>query len=141
MSAAGLYCHVPTIDGNKTDVRVETVSVWAGRQRSIRLQLKASSSIGTARISGIDYVTHSFDRAYYDEMQEPATIPLFLVLVALPPLDEAWTRLRQNIVALSAAAWWGEVLDPPNGLMSQTVRIPATQRFDLAGLQAMLGVG
>jgi hypothetical protein len=138
-SAAGLIVHTPTIDANKTDVRVETVSVWNGRQRSIRLQLKASSSMGSTRVGGVDYVTKSLDRLYYDEMQEPSTIPLFLVLVALPPVTEAWTRMRQGIHALSAAAWWGEVTDPSNGHATQTVRIPATQRLDLTGLQSMLG--
>jgi uncharacterized protein DUF4365 len=99
-SGAGLICHIPSIDANKTDVRVETVSLWQGRQRSIRLQLKASSDIGTARVGGVDYVTHSLDRDYYDEMQEPSTVPLFLVLVALPPLANVWTRIRPSIVVL-----------------------------------------
>lgn len=138
VGAAGLYCHIPTIDGNKTDVRVETVGAWNGRQRSIRLQLKASSNLQTASVGGIDYVTKSFERTYYDQMQEAATIPLFLVLIALPPLTDPWTRMRQGILALHAAAWWGDVSDPPNGLAHQTVRIPASQRLDLTGLQSML---
>ncbi|ADB50440.1 DUF4365 domain-containing protein [Conexibacter woesei] len=136
--AAGLYCHVPAIDGNKTDVRIETVSTWNGKQRSIRLQLKASSSLGTATDNGIDYVTKSFEREYYDAMQEPATIPLFLVLIALPPLTAPWTRVRQGIHAMHSAAWWGAVTDPSNEMANQTVRIPASQRLDLTGLQAML---
>ncbi|MDO8209644.1 DUF4365 domain-containing protein [Conexibacter sp. CPCC 206217] len=136
--AAGLYCHVPVIDGNKTDVRLETVSMWNGKQRSVRLQLKATSNIGTASEHGIDYVTKSFERDYYDGMQEPAPIPLFLVLIALPPLTAPWTRVRQGIHALHAAAWWGRVTEPSNGLANQTVRIPASQRLDLAGLQTML---
>lgn len=138
-SAAGLVCHIPAIDENKTDVRVETIGVWNGRLRSIRLQLKASSSLGTARSGGIDYVTHSLKREYYDRFSEPSNVPLFLILVALPPLDRPWTRIRPSIHGLSAAAWWGEVSEPSNGSAYQTVRVPASQRLEVSGFQTMLG--
>lgn len=136
--AAGLVCHIPQIDVNRTDIRLETYGVWEGRQRSIRLQIKASSDIQMIRDNGIDYVTHSLKRDYYDSLQTPSTNPIFLVLVALPALVSPWTRVRQSIHALSAAAWWGAVTTPPNGRKTQTVRIPALQRLDLAGLQTML---
>jgi hypothetical protein len=136
--AAGLVCHIPQIDVNRTDIRLETYGVWQGRQRSIRLQTKASSDIQLTHEKGVDYVTHSLKRDYYDSLQAPSTNPIFLVLIALPALASPWTRVRPSIHALSAAAWWGAVTDPPNGLKNQTVRVPATQRLDLAGLQTML---
>jgi hypothetical protein len=138
VSGAGLICHVPSIDSNQTDIRVETVGMYAGKQRTIRIQAKASSNLGSARVGGVDYVTKSFERDYYDKLQIPATNPLFLVLVALPPLAAPWTRVRASIHALHAAAWWGSVTDPPNGKATQTVRIPATQRLDVPGLHAMI---
>ncbi len=137
-SAAGLVCQVPVIDVNKADVMISTLGLWHGRVRSVSLQLKASSDVGTAREKGVDYVTQVLKRDYYDEMQQESTVPLFLVLVALPPLESPWTRVRQNIHALHAAAWWGAVTDPPNGKESQTVRIPASQRLDVVGLRTML---
>jgi hypothetical protein len=131
-------CQPPVIDVNKVDVRVETVGAWNGRQRSISLQLKATSKVGTATVGGIDYVTMSLDREYYDDMRVASTVPLFLVVVALPPLTTTWTRVRQGIHALNSATWWGVPSDPPNGKKTQIIRIPASQRLDLAGLQTML---
>lgn len=71
-------------------------------------------------------------------MMVPRTLPLFLILVALPPTTSPWTRVRQGIHAMHAAAWWGQPTDPPNGLDNQTVSIPASHRLDVAGLQTML---
>ena len=140
VGAAGLICHVPTIDVNRTDIRVETYGLWNGKQRSIRLQAKATSDLGTATSKGVDYVTHSFTREYYDSLREPSTNPIFLVLVALPPLTSPWTRVRSSIHALHAAAWWAEVTDPSTGNANQTVRVPAVQRLDVDGLQQMLSL-
>ena len=139
-SAAGLVCHVPAIDANQKDFLVETLGMYKGRQRSIRLQLKASSSLNTAHENGVDYVTMSFSRAYYDAFQAPATIPLFLILVALPPLTAPWTHIKQTLHELHASAWWVRLTEPPNGLANQTVRIPVDQRLDLTGLHAMLSM-
>lgn len=137
-SAAGLVCHVPTIDVNQTDIRVETYGLWNGAQRSIRIQAKASSSISTATINGVDYVTHSLKRARYDALQQPSTNPIFLVLIAVPPLDEVWVSIREACHVAYAAAWWGQPTDPSTGNANQTVRIPSVQRFDVAALQTMM---
>ncbi len=137
-SAAGLVCHVPTIDVNQTDIRVETYGLWEDRQRSIRLQAKASSSISSVVVGGVDYVTHSLKRARYDALQQPSTNPIFLVLVAVPALNRPWTRIRQAILGMHAAAWWAEVTAPSNGLDNQIVRVPAAQRLDVTAFETML---
>jgi hypothetical protein len=138
--SAGLVGHIPAIDVNKTDMLVETIGAWRGSGRAIRLQLKASSDIGTATVRGVDYVTKSLERGYYDDTVLLGTgkIPLFLVLIALPPLDEVWNKIDAESHLLPAAAWWGSVTEPSNGLDTQTVRIPASQRLDLTGLRTML---
>ena len=138
VTAAGLVCNVERIDVNQVDVTVSTIGMWKNRVRAISLQIKSSSNYTTFTETGVDYISKSFPRAYYDDMRAPRTTPLFLVLVALPPTDRPWTRLRSGIHTMHAAAWWGEVEDEANGLQHQTVRIPASQRLDVQGLRSML---
>jgi hypothetical protein len=140
VTAAGLVCNVQNVDVNQVDVTVSTIGTWQGRQRIVSLQVKSSSGFETFAEKGVDCISKSFPRAYYDDMQAPRTLPLFLVLVALPPTTSPWTRVRQGIHAMHAAAWWGQATDPSNGLANQTVRIPASQRLDVAGLQTMLAM-
>ena len=137
-SAAGLICHVPTIDVNQTDIRVETYGLWKGAQRSIRIQAKASSSLSMVSAGGAHYVTHQLKRARYDALLQPSTNPIFLVLVALPPLEESWTDLTASTHVLNAAAWWGQPTEPATGNATQMVRIPVDQRLDVASFEAMM---
>lgn len=136
--ATGLICIDRSPDVNQTDMWVETIGAWEGKVRSIRLQLKSSSRVTVVTKDGIECVTHSLDRDYYDSLQLDATMPIFLVIVALPDIAEVWTSADAEKVVLNACAWWGEVTEPSNGLGSQTVHIPVSQRLDLSGLQEML---
>lgn len=137
-SAAGLVCHVPVIDVNKVDVRLETWGAWRGKSRLIGLQLKATSSPTFVGSDDDRRVAFSLDGDDYNSLVEVCSYERFLVLIALPKMDEAWVRQRPSITGLCAAAWWAEVTGPVTTQGSKTVHLPVRQRFDLSGLVSMM---
>jgi hypothetical protein len=117
-------------------MQVETWGLLAGRQRTIALQLK--STVNPNFVDGGAHVTYDLPRATYDDLFAPATVPRFLVIVAVSRPPDAVGVGEQHAITLSAAAWWGELTMPSNGSSSQRVKIPTTQRLDGDGLHAML---
>lgn len=126
------------IDVNKVDVRLETWGPWQGRIRQIGLQLKATSSPSFVGPSHDRKLAYSLDAADYNSLLEDCSYQRFLVVVALPPIEEAWVRQRPSMVGLGAAAWWCQVSGDPTAQGSATVHLPIHQRFDSDALNSMM---
>jgi hypothetical protein len=138
-AAAGLVVHIPSIDANKNDVRLETWGPWDGRTRTVGLQLKATSKPRFVGPPDSRSVAFPLDSDSYNELVGESTMPRFLVVVALPDIGQCWVRQRESLIGLSAAAWWVEVKgETTNNETSRTVHLPVAQRFDLIGLRKML---
>lgn len=139
-AAAGLIVHVPAVDDTKSDVRVETFRAWEGKYRHMALQVKATANptfIGPPEATKLSY---SLDAGTYNALVQDSSIQRFLVVVAVPPQDQCWVRLRSSIVVMNAGAWWCEVTGEETDQGSKTVHLPVEQRFDLAGLETMLRI-
>ena len=137
-AAAGLVVHIPTIDANKNDVRIETWGAWEGKARQIGLQLKATASPSFVGPADNRRLAFSLDAPTYNALREDGSIQRFLVVVAVPEQDHCWVRQRSSVVGLHAGAWWVQITGEETNQGSKTVYLPVEQRFDLAGLEAML---
>jgi len=139
-AAAGLIVHVPVVDDSKSDVRIETFRQWEGKYRHMALQLKATANPSFIGPPGAMKLAYSLDADSYNALLRDSSIQRFLVVVAVPPQDQCWVRLRSSIVAMNAGAWWCEVTGEETSQGSKTVHIPVEQRLDLAGLETMLRI-
>lgn len=132
-SAAGLVPQVMPIDANKIDMQVQTWGPFEGRMRVIGLQLKSTHRPQFSRDRS--FLSYSLDRADYEQLRAPGSIPRFLVVVVVPRPTAPWVRVRSNIVALGAAAWWCAITDPtPISTDTKTIRVPTENRLDAPAL-------
>jgi hypothetical protein len=75
----------------------------------------------------------------YNELVKPCTFPRYLVVVALPGLDERWVFQRPGTIGLSAAAWWTKIEEGDKTEQKWiTVHLPVEQRLDVRALRQML---
>jgi hypothetical protein len=134
--AVGLTAQVPRADVGKKDMTVETWRALEGKQRAIALQLKSTYS--PTFVDKGRYLAYDLDVETYNELLIPSTWPRYLVVVVVPRPPSPLARLRPNLVALSAAAWWVKVEGGEASGTRKRVKIPVEQRLDRDSLLDLL---
>lgn len=134
--AAGLPAEVKLIDSNQMDILVQTWRPLNGAVRTIGLQLKSKQN--PEFVSDDEFVVHDLEGDRYNRLLEAGNVPRFFVIVAVPPAPAPLAKLASDHGIMHAAAWWVRVTGNPTTQNYQRIRVPTAQRFDSAGLTAML---
>jgi hypothetical protein len=135
-SSCGLVVQTLPIDANRKDLQVETWGALEGAQRTIGLQLK--STINPNFVDHGAALAIDLARDAYDDLMAPASVPKFLVVVAVASPPDPLAVSEQQAITLNAGAWWSQVSEPSTGNANQRVRVPTAQRFDATALRTML---
>lgn len=123
--------------GPEPDVDTIDATLRAGgtKRPVLDVQLKATSS-PVWRSDGLHF---RLSRKNYDDLREDRTVKIILVVLELPEDANDWLQCEVEHLALRKCAWWDWLADAPDiDDASQTVVIPADQRFDLATMEGLI---
>ncbi len=102
----------------------------------VDVQLKATTQVG---IEHEDYVSWTLDREHYDQLRAQAHVPHLLVLLLLPAEIDDSVEHTVEYLKIRRCAYWVKVTGMgPTDKASKTIRLPKSQVFSPAGLQAIL---
>jgi hypothetical protein len=135
-SASGFSAEVKLVDSNQTDILIQTWRPLDGMVRTIGLQLKSKQH--PEFVDGDTYVVHDLEGERFNRLLEAGNVPRFFVIVAVPPEPVPLMQLSADHAVLEAAAWWVRVTGEPTTQQFRRIKVPTSQRFDSAGLLAML---
>ena len=137
---AGYACQVKVPDEESVDVMI-SASGWVhetsvvGSPR-LEVQLKASSSLRLRP----DHVAFPLPRKNYEDLRADALVPKLLVVLMLPPDPDVWLHVDEERMIARRSAYWASLAGKPatSNTTRVSVRVPRTQRFDVAQLQQLM---
>ncbi|UWU27281.1 DUF4365 domain-containing protein [Rhizobium sp. WSM1274] len=144
-SAAGMACDIcgRHEDNAGADARIVA---WGPFQNGgyrteveLKVQLKATIRPPTLTNERFSYGLKGI-RRYDDLRAETLTIPRILVVLFLPPDSGEWIHHSEEALVLRKCAYWVSLRGAKASLndTSQTIYIPASQRFDVDGLTRLM---
>jgi hypothetical protein len=91
----------------------------------------------------MDEPTWSYDlkAKNYEELRHTdLQVPRILVVVAVPPDVSAWVEQDEERLLMRYCGWWVSLrgLDASTNTSTVRVEVPRAQRFDVAGLTALM---
>jgi hypothetical protein len=135
-SAAGVTAEVKQVDSNQIDLFLQTWRPLQGQVRTIALQLKSKNR--PHFVDDEKFVVHDLEADRYNRLLEPGNVPRFFVVVAVDEAPAPLVQLVSDSAKLAAGAWWTRIDGPPTDQQYKRIKVPTNQRFDAAGLRAML---
>ncbi|ARP79910.1 hypothetical protein CAL12_03110 [Bordetella genomosp. 8] len=105
----------------------------------IKIQLKATAREPAIVGNCLSYSLHGI--AQYDDLRTAAVCtPRILVVLFLPPTHAEWLSHSDKALSLRKCAYWVSLRGAPasENRSTQTVYLPTSQRFDPAGLVALM---
>lgn len=107
---------------------------------NINVQLKATVKEPTLVGSSYSYSLEGIQR-YNDLRTDAVSLPRILVVLFLPKGREKWITHQDDALSLHNCAYWVSLrgAQPSENKTAQTVYLPKSQRFDVAGLSALMG--
>lgn len=132
-AAAGYVISLKNFDRDGIDVTIEG---GGGFRPKIDAQVKA-----TINLTGSDEVfKFPLKRRNYDHLIIPTQTPRILIVMHLPSEQIDWVKVGIESLVLKNCAYWvcltGEA--PTTNATAITVDIPASKRFDVPGVKALL---
>lgn len=111
----------------------------AGTLRSPKLDVQLKCKLGSPGASeswGYDLKAKNFEELRSTDFM----VPRILVVVAVPHDVGTWVDQNEERMLLRHCGWWVSLYDSPRSSNEHTVRvlIPYEQRFDVAGLKAIM---
>lgn len=134
--AARVGCQVSKLEVDKQSIDA-TIRPISGRKVSIDLQLRATSK---DCYQG-EWVAFDLPVNNYADLRDPhCTAPHHLVVLVLHPDDAAWLTSDEGALLIRRCAYWLDLRGWPETANKETVtvKLPRSQRFDVAALRAMV---
>ena len=146
-SHAKCGCRVGTRHEDNTGVDA-TLVAWGpfangGYRDEIDLKIQLKATISTPTVVG-DHFSYSLSgiSQYNDLRSESIATPRILVVLFLPANHQDWITQSDEALSLHKAAYWVSLrgAKESENKTAQTVYIPRKQKFDSAGLEALLSM-
>ncbi|WP_313605217.1 DUF4365 domain-containing protein [Rhizobium sp.] len=145
-SACGMACEIcgRHEDNAGADARIIAWSPFenGGYRTEIELKVQLKATIKTPAIID-DCFSYSFQGiSRYDDLRKDSqTVPRILVVLFLPKEPEQWIEHGEDALLLRKCAYWVSLRGAGESAneTSQTVYIPRSQRFDVPGLNKLIG--
>lgn len=143
-AAAGYTVDERSVDDDSVDLQISSRSKL-GTVKSPKVELQAKC-LGDGPFAGDDF-GYPLKLKNYDDLRDPdVQVPRILVVVRVPTDDGQWLNGSDDGLLVRHCGYWcslrglpaydGTATDPKN--VKVTVRLPRAQRFDVAGLRAMM---
>lgn len=110
------------------------------KEIDVKVQLKATIKKPAFIKDCYSYNLLGIDR--YDDLRSDAlATPRILVVLYLPAVRGGWLTQTDDALSLRNCAYWVSLrgAGPSSNATSQTVYLPRSQRFDVAGLLGLMG--
>ena len=140
-AAAGYGVNEASVDDDSIDLQIASRST-IGTVKRPRLELQAKC-LGDDTFNGDDF-GYSLSLKNYDDLRDPdVQVPRILVVVRAPNDDESWLGGDDDGLLVRHCAYWFSLRGLPDHVSdaekpTKTVRLPREQRFDVAGLRAIM---
>lgn len=144
-SAAGVSCQIAGRHEDAAGVDAK-LAAWGpfpsgGKRREVdlKVQLKATMQVPPEVGDAFSYCLSGIPR-YDDLRSEAVSTPRILVVLFLPPMASEWITHTDCALSLHKCAYWVSLrgAKASTNKTAQTVYLPKKQRFDGAGLLALL---
>ena len=131
---AGYSTATPDFDRDSVDL---TIRADGDMRPALDLQLKATTTLGEPRDG---YVRFALKVKNYRDLIEETQTPRLLMVLDLPRERDDWLTITDEFLVLRRRAYWLSLAGRPEtaNTDSVTVKIPITNRFDVAGLQNLM---
>lgn len=130
---AGYTISVPNFDRDSIDV-----TIGAGGRMRPRLDLQLKATINLTLKDG----SYSFplSKKNYDDLRAQIRTPRILVVLDMPRNEREWIEISPQQLILRRAAYWKSLHGLPDSenTSTVTVKIPASSKFDVDGLKALM---
>ena len=133
-SAAGCSLAKPSVDNDSVDW---TLSKRLSRRPKLDVQLKSTATLEI----GNGTLSYPLKKKNYDDLRIlELTVPRILVVVLMPPKVDDWLESRPEELILRKCALWIALAGSADSSneSSVTVRIPASQCFDVQSLRGLM---
>ena len=132
-SSAGYVVAYRHFDRDSIDLTIE-----AGNKFRPKLDLQLKASIGVD--DSADEMIYFCKKKNYDDLRVPTQVPRILVVLRLPKDATRWLDIGKDELVLRHCAYWLSLHGYPESenATGKTVYIPTANRFDAAGLKALM---
>jgi hypothetical protein len=130
---AGFDVVQPKVDTDSIDGMLIS---HAGRRPRIEFQAKATSR----EVRGEDDIAFPLSIKNYDDLRADVIVPRILIVVVLPMVEEDWLTQSEDELVLRHCGYFLSLYGHPESenIATVTIRIPRTNRFDPAMLEALM---
>jgi hypothetical protein len=108
--------------------------IYSGAQMDVQLKCTSSHTPKNG------YISFPLKKKNFDDLSDPhRLVPVVLVVLLVPEKIEEWISQTDDILTMARSAYWLNVSGlSAVGETSTTVKVPTSQRFDVAQLLGML---
>ena len=125
--------------GPQPDMASIDATVHAGDRLSTHfdVQLKATSAPDGRKADGLHF---SLKKKNYDDLSASGrSVPIFLVVLELPPSEDEWVECSVEQLTLRRCGWWASLAgSDPIETDSKTITIPMEQRLSDDGVKSLM---
>jgi hypothetical protein len=138
---AGFNCALREFDYGIDGTFIEVSDMTAGGkvESGFKLDFQAKASIRATHAN--DVIKYPLEADAFNRLvaRQGGTARI-LILLELPVNPDEWLTLTDEQLVLKRCAWWHSLAGqmPTPNANTQTIQIPATQRFDVPALNALM---
>lgn len=138
---AGFNCALREFDYGIDGTFIEVADMIGGGkvESGFKLDFQAKASIRATRANGT--IAYPLEADAFNRLvaQQGGTSRI-LILLEMPTNPNEWLTLTDEQLVLKRCAWWHSLAgqQPTANTATKTIHIPATQRFDVPALNALM---
>ena len=140
-SVAGYATYKPEVDDDSVDLGIAG-RAFDGVPRPPRIELQIKCTAG--EIVRDDGLVFSLKKKNYNDLRwssDDLLVPRLLVVVHVPESEDEWLYQTEDELLIRRCGYWLSLSGLPESenRSSVAVRIPRTNRFDVANLRGLMG--